>query len=483
MRKQVFVLLVEREIRSTIRSPRFAATFGVCSLLIVMSVFVGIQEFKRSVSQYESSLTLTETELRAQVYWNRLGFANRAFRNVEPTQILVSGASNDIGRQSEINMWTSVRLKNSHYSDDPLFAVFRFFDFTFIVQVVLSLFAILYTYDRINGERESGTLRMVLSNSIPRVQIVIAKLAGAWLGLTIPLVVPILLGVLLILLFGVPAQGDDWWKIASVIGVSILYFTFFIALGICVSAITKRSATSFLLLLAAWLIMIAIIPGLSTMVASQMVKVSSISEIESKKERYAVDRWARYSRDRRQIFEQRRNARTGLSAEEAREFWEEHQAELVQEEEELRWVAAADVHQFSQQLEQDLSNQKAALDDLAFKLSRFSPTSAYQLAVMNIAGTNVTMKRRYERSMHEYRMAVDSFVNTKRLEQRNQPREKWAQYGEEPLDLSQMPRYQPPRQTFSDVLVLSIVDVGLLALYTLLAVSAGFVAFLRYDVR
>ena len=112
MRPGIFVLLVERELRSTIRSPRFAATFGVCSLLVVMSVFLGVQEFKRSMRQYETSVKLTETELEAQVWWQRLGFANRAFRNVEPAQILVGGASNDIGRQAEINIWTAVRMKN-----------------------------------------------------------------------------------------------------------------------------------------------------------------------------------------------------------------------------------------------------------------------------------------------------------------------------------------------------------------------------------
>ena len=181
--------------------------------------------------------------------------------------------------------------------------------------------------------------------------------------------------------------------------------------------------------------------------------------------------------------QQRRNETSGLSGDELQLFWVEHQAEWALEEEELRWIAAADVLEFSHKLEQDLSNQKATLDNLAFKLSRFSPTSAYQLAMMNLAGTNVTMKTRYERSMHEYRMAFDAFVNSKRLEQRNEPREERERYGQEPLDLSQMPRYEAPRQTLSDVLALSIVDVGLLVLYTMLAVSVGFVAFLRYDVR
>ena len=83
-------------------------------------------------------------------------------------QIFASGVNNDIGRLSNISTWTEVKLRQSTYSDDSLFALFRFIDFTFIVQVVLSLFAILFTYDTINGERESGTLKLAFSNAVPR---------------------------------------------------------------------------------------------------------------------------------------------------------------------------------------------------------------------------------------------------------------------------------------------------------------------------
>ena len=165
----------------------------------------------------------------------------------------------------------------------PFLPYFRFIDLTFIVQVVLSLFAILFTYDAINGERESGTLKLALSNAVPRGQYVLAKFVGSWVGLTLPLMVPILIAVLLVMVVGVPMESGDWARLATLIGSSILYFTFFIAFGLLVSALTRRSSVSFLILLVAWVSLVLIVPRAATMAAGQIVTVKSVAEIESQK--------------------------------------------------------------------------------------------------------------------------------------------------------------------------------------------------------
>ena len=132
--------------------------------------------------------------------------------------------------------------------DDSLFALFRFIDFTFIVQVVLSLFGILFTYNAINGEWEAGTLKLVLSNAIPRGQYILAKFLGAWVGLVVPLLIPIGLALLIVMVMNVPMTGVEWSKLVTLIGISVLYFTFFIMLGLLVSALPRRSTVSFLVL-------------------------------------------------------------------------------------------------------------------------------------------------------------------------------------------------------------------------------------------
>jgi len=189
--------LINKELKSIIQSPKFVGSFAVCSVLILLSVYIGIAEYRTAVAQHEAAGQLVDEELRQATSWG--GLSTKSYRPPDPMQIFVSGVNYDIGRWSSIGSDAGVKLRHSAYSDDPIFAVFRFVDFAFIVMFVLSLMAIQFTYDAVNGERESGTLKLVFSNAVPRAKYLIAKCAGSWLGLALPLGIPILLSVLLVI--------------------------------------------------------------------------------------------------------------------------------------------------------------------------------------------------------------------------------------------------------------------------------------------
>ena len=477
----MFSLLVERELKGILLSPKFTATFGVCSLLMLLSLFVGIQEYRHSVAQYNTAIQLNDRELAGETSW--WGVESRVYRRPDPMQVFVSGVDYDVGRLSEISTWNEVKLQNSAYSDDSLFAIFRFVDFTFIVQIVLSLFAILFTYDSINGERETGTLKLSLANAVPRPRYVLAKFVGAWVGLTIPVLIPILLAVLVVLLVGLPMSPDNWAKLAAFLGVSVLYFTFFIALGIFVSAITRRSSVSFLILLVIWVALVLIIPRAATMAAGQIVRVAPVAEIDARKDRYSTDRWLSYRSSRMQQRDEREAQMATMTEEERDAFREANSRRWAEEDDALRQSTTEDIAEYNRRLDEDLNNQKAQMQAIAFSLSRFSPASAFQIAAMNLAGTNIDVKTRYEQAMQAYRNAFSTFVNAKRQEERAQDRRRFASGQDEPLDVTEMPRFQPPDYTFREALAPSVVDMGLLSLYSLLAFAGAFVAFLRYDVR
>jgi len=46
-----------------------------------------------------------------------------------------------------------------------------------------------------------------------------------------------------------------------------------------------------------------------------------------------------------------------------------------------------------------------------------------------------------------------------------------------------MPQFTASRQSVAEVIQASLVDFGLLAMFTLLAFSGAFLAFIRYDIR
>jgi ABC-type transport system involved in multi-copper enzyme maturation permease subunit len=487
-------VLIEKELKSIIQSPKFVATFGVCSLLILLSLFIGINEYRASVAQYETATSWADQQLSEATSFEDL--PTRIYRQPDPMQIFVSGVNYDIGRLSQISSVEDIKLEQSAYSDDPLFAVFRSIDFGFIVQVVLSLFAIVFTYDAINGERENGTLKLVLSNSISRGKYLFAKLAGSWLGLTIPLLIPILIGLLLLIVYRVPMTNTDWMKVITLLSVSILYFTFFIALGLLVSALTRQSAVSFLILLVAWITLVLIVPRGSVMAAGQLVSVPSVAEIESQKDRYRADRQGELRATSNLRYQEMMEPAQGMPEAERRAFYTANIDLYTQERNRLQAVMETNIEENNRRVNENLRNAKTEQERFAFLISRVSPASAYKLTAMNLGGTNTSMKNRYEDQMLAYRGSYTTYIDTKwRGEQAEQAAVlaeqrrgggaalSYAGAGNEAIDISDMPRFVATAESVSEVIRASILDFGLLTIFTLLAFAGAFFAFIRYDIR
>ncbi len=484
--------LIEKELRAIILSPKFVATFSVCSILILLSIFVGIQEYRAAVKQYESAMQLTEQEMREQSSY--MGLSTRTYRKPDPMQIFVSGVHYDIGRLSKINSFDALKLTNSVYSDDPIYAIFRFIDFTFIVQIVLSLFAILFTYDAINGEREDGTLKLIFANAVPRAKYIMAKFVGSWLGMVVPLLIPILLGSLMVLLFNIPLSGEHWTKIFTLLGASILFFTFFIALGLLISTMTNYSSVSFLLLLVAWVILVLIVPRAAVMSAGQFISVPSVAEIEGQQDGFSKAKWTKFTEGMSERWHGRNSAMEGMRKEDREAYRDERMWEWMEEEDAARKKMQAEINDFNIKLQEELRNRKAEQERFAFSMSGLSRASALQLTAMNLASTNINLKTRYEDAMQNYRTKFIEYKDKKQKESGQQGGIRITMDSDSgmkidtgrdkgTLDISDMPRFEAPKSGFTDTLATTIIDFGLLSLYTLAAFAGAFVVFLRYDVR
>ena len=489
-------VLIEKELKSILQSPKFVATFGVCSLLILLSVFIGINEYRSSVAQYETASNWVDQQIAEATSFRNL--PTKVYRKPDPMQIFVSGVNFDIGRLSEISVEQDIKLEQSAYSDDPIFAVFRSIDFTFIVQVVLSLFAIVFTYDASNGERESRTLKLVLSNPIARGQYLFAKLAGSWLGLTIPLLIPILIGLLLLIVYGIPMTATSWLKVGTLIGVSILYFTFFIALGLLVSALTRNSAVSFLLLLVVWITLVLIVPRGAVMAAGQLVAVPTVAEIESQKDRSRADAQGELRTTRNLRYQSMMEPAQGLAESDRRAFYAANIDLYTEESNRLQAEMEIVIEQNNRRVNENLRNAKAEQERLAFLLSRVSPASAYQLTAMNLGGTNTSMKNRIEDQMVDYRATYNAYVARKWQQEQDEQAALLAEQrrgggaaggytyagsGNQAIDSSDMPQFTASQESVAEVIQASILDFGLLAIFTFIAFACAFLAFIRYDVR
>ncbi|MCH6559806.1 ABC transporter permease subunit, partial [candidate division KSB1 bacterium] len=181
----MFKLLIEKELKEIIGSAKFAITFGVCAVLILLTFYVGAKNYQISSQRYEAAKAENLRQLEGLTDWLMVN-SHRIFLPPKPLEALVTGVSNDIGRTIEMAGRGELTANDSRFGDDPIFAVFRFLDLDFVFQIVLSLFAILFAYDAINGEKERGTLRLSFANAIPRDKYILGKVVGSFLALAVP---------------------------------------------------------------------------------------------------------------------------------------------------------------------------------------------------------------------------------------------------------------------------------------------------------
>ena len=107
---------------------------------------------------------------------------------------------------------------------------------SFVVTLILPLVALVYGTAVLGAEIEDGTAVYVLSKPIPRVQIVLAKLAASWLATSVTV------GgfALLAALFGIAGASDDGMLLGFTVGI-VLGALAYSALFVFLSVLTSRA--------------------------------------------------------------------------------------------------------------------------------------------------------------------------------------------------------------------------------------------------
>ncbi|KAA3633063.1 MAG: ABC transporter permease [Calditrichaeota bacterium] len=482
----MFGNLVQKELKAISTSPKFVATFLVCSFLMIVSVFIGINEYKQAVIQYETVHQLADEGLNRTSNWRSISY--REHRKPSSLQIFSSGLAYDIGRWSDIDANSTVKMKHSIYSDDPIFAVFRVLDFTFIVQIVFSLLAILFTFDAINGEKENGTLRLIFSNSVPRTTYLLAKAVGSWLGLIVPILLPILISLLLVVLYQVPMTGDEWIRLILLIAVSILYITFFILFGLFISSTTSRSSVSFMFSLVFWIAFVLIIPRGGVVAAGHIVSVPSLGEIEGMRDAYAKNKWETFYAESEKRWQARDNEEREEEVNDD-EIWAR-----MNEEDSIRKVVTLDIEDYESLLMDDWKNKQRTQQNLGFALARFSPAATYQLATTTLSVTDLTLKSIYEEAFTDYRKEFNDYIDEKSADAGpgagavmiTMDSEKGFDLSmgkDNAIDVSDRPLFVHPKIQTADILGELTSNVAILLFMILLVLIGSYISFTKYDLR
>ena len=150
---------------------------------------------------------------------------------------------------------------------------------------MLSVLAIVFTFNCISGDKEQGLLRAILANAVYRRQILMAKLMGNYAVFLLPFLLSMLISLMVVHFSGViPVfSADILPAILLMTGVSLIFLFALFNLGLWISALTASSALSINVLLLVWIVLGLVVPKVSPIISASIYPVESSNVFEIKK--------------------------------------------------------------------------------------------------------------------------------------------------------------------------------------------------------
>jgi ABC-type transport system involved in multi-copper enzyme maturation permease subunit len=361
--------IIKREILEYLKSAKFLIGLLIAIILAAAGMTINLQDYATRHQDY----------LDAKKELKKSGFELSVFREPQVLGTLARGKDRDLGSQlkmsvmsapSELTGYMGGGLRSTASSSE-----FTAVDFAFLVRVVLSLLVVFMAYNAVSEEKANGTLKLAMSNALPRDNLLLGKLvSGVLLVLAALLAASLVAGLLLAAHPSVSLTGADLVRMAWMLVASALYLSAFFALGLFVSVKTNRPALSLMVLLQAWVFLVIIYPNVSVAAAERFYRLPSEESINSQKA-------AAY-----QKFDAAIKEATAASAKGARTDDDRRKSDQA-------W---AGVEVENHKIDAEFGRRQTAQMKLAEFLATLSPAALYDQAMNRLAGTDI---REYENFM------------------------------------------------------------------------------------
>ncbi|HYK91187.1 MAG TPA: ABC transporter permease subunit [Acidobacteriota bacterium] len=463
--------IIKRELLDQIQSIQFLVLSGASLLLFTVNALVFVKNYPVENSAY--SRRVTETFAKSSTVNTEL--------NQRPNPLRFVADGGDRYRPSGYSLNPGGFLRalptgqiNFKMPDIPQL------DWSFLIRIVFSLYVLLLGFNAISGEREQGTLRLILSNSVRRSELLVAKFVAILAMATAPLLGGGLIS-LIIVAINQPQilTMANLARIALILPLTMCFLSVFVFMSLWVSSSVSRSSLVLLILLATWVLLTVIIPNTSGILAEKLSRAPSEYQMGRMVgpliEKQVFDRIrAILSRA-----EKGQVSSAGEMRQEADKAYDEGQRDLVRH----------------------FSNYEAAMKDraeLSRRLTRISPAGLFQYALEDVMHAGKWREDDFLRDARNYAPIYDDYVLKKVGQLVGVSNFSFAVSttikGEDVIlsspspkeyqgDKSDFPRFQENRISPLQGVQRALLDLVGLLVWTIILAGLAFSSFLRADVR
>ena len=338
---------------------------------------------------------------------------------------------------------------------NPVPYLFSQTDYGLIIGILMSLLAILLSFNAISGEKEDAMLRIVLSNPVKRNTLLIGKWLGGIISLFIPLFFCFLISLLIIICFAnVSFSGADYASILILFLISLLYISSFYLIGLYISTKTKQSHISLLISIFIWGLSILVLPTFPDYIGKLASRPPTGTQFWYTKMEYNYE--ANIKVDKVKNYYKHKNYDSkvidSLAAPQIKKIYEDRDAQ---------WA------KYTNYFDSKMNKQVLVATSVCF----LSPYSAYILGGNEICGTGISSQILFQLQASAFQQNCYNYVNSLG----NEPNRKFSMAGCPKFDYKEVP--------FTIRILAAGLPLLFLIIYNIIFLVMSFKSFNKYDLR
>ena len=295
MSARLTLAIAQKEFMENVLSWRFLIALALGTLIMVTSVLALGAAYAEDQEAHAVQTGRLERD-RNQAASAELQLL-RVLGRPNPLAIFVGGPGDELRREEPTGgglsvtgrgfIAVSVPSQSSSSSVEsgsasPVSQRFSPLDLGFVAAVVMTFMAVIFAYDSVSGERERGTLKLMLANPVPKDVVLFGKYLGGMASILAPFSFAVLVGVATLQVKGITLSGDEWARFGLIVLLFLPLVSAFYLIGLAVSSLVRRSATSLLALTLVWLVLVFGAGNVAAVVAKETAATTTATELEDR---------------------------------------------------------------------------------------------------------------------------------------------------------------------------------------------------------
>jgi ABC-type transport system involved in multi-copper enzyme maturation permease subunit len=282
--------VAKQEIITNIRNFKILVAFVTMTLMLLVSAHMLTLDYQRrlnnwtvnQISQHDAVIggSVTYDLSDGSFFHNAVIGHGPPVLRPQSLSVLIKGMDSEIDRAVSIND----RIVFGARQDKPVIsALFDTPDTSYVIKLLVSLFALIFSLVAITHEKEAGTLRAMLAQSIRRRELILSKSLGASISLIIPFAMAYLIEIsYLYFAHGLLNSKEDMVRAMLIFVLGALYGIVFVHIGLFISTMVAQTKIAVAAALLVWAATVLVLPSVAVLMAKLLSPVPSYSQINAR---------------------------------------------------------------------------------------------------------------------------------------------------------------------------------------------------------